>query len=177
MCSFQSTRLSIKAVLFSALLVLGHVSLTTIATQDIPREKLGATRTVSSWLFLTLLWIGFTLLESVDVGSEDTKQRVFSKTWVEGTLGLILLGGWVGCAWTGEKLVKGMILDPVDFAFIGVSYLVIVGALAGLLLQIAVPAMREGSRAEVWSSATGDWGRIKLPGEKAQTGDGEKEDV
>jgi hypothetical protein len=62
---------------------------------------LQAVVSTSALIFLTLLWLTFTLVEAVDVHAShfvigDEGRALFGRTWVEFLLNAILLRSWIG---------------------------------------------------------------------------------
>ncbi|RSH85583.1 hypothetical protein EHS25_003722 [Saitozyma podzolica] len=89
--SFHARQLTLRALLFSALLILGYVLLTTTASAPLPvltsPTLPSCIKSLSSLIFLTLLWLCFTVLELADsdlhprVGEADSNSDSDSDAW------------------------------------------------------------------------------------------------
>ncbi|WVQ80336.1 hypothetical protein IAT38_002441 [Cryptococcus sp. DSM 104549] len=191
---FHPIRFGLKAVNLSALLILGHILLTTSAhspqalhqTPDLP----AALSVLSALIFLTLLWLSFTLLEGSDLGVRPTVPRrrgryspgeeeeeeeqgmVFCQTWIEGGAGLLALYFWIVYREQAQlvlstysaEIAKEFILIPITYHLnlLSLSLLNI-----HLLCAIVAHARRVGL-AEVcadtfWTGRMGWWvGHVRL---------------
>ncbi|OCF59475.1 hypothetical protein L486_02142 [Kwoniella mangroviensis CBS 10435] len=177
---FHPLRLGLKATLVANLLVLGHVLLTTSASAPIPIHLIPllpkALSTLSALIFLTLLWITFTLIENCDVHTkscpkEAEKGMVFGKTWVEGGCQMIVLAFWLRYWKDAEvimesfshQLAREFVLLPLTF-FSTILSLILLNL--HLLTSIVLYTKREGLRglnSELWCGKTGWWvGKVQL---------------
>ncbi|OCF73502.1 hypothetical protein I204_05343 [Kwoniella mangroviensis CBS 8886] len=177
---FHPLRLGLKATLVANLLVLGHVLLTTSASAPIPIHLIPllpkALSTLSALIFLTLLWITFTLIENCDIHTktcpkEAEKGMVFGKTWVEGGCQVIVLAFWLGYWKDAEvimesfshQLAREFVLLPLTF-FSTILSLILLNL--HLLTSIVLYTKREGVRSlnsELWCGKTGWWvGKVQL---------------
>ncbi|WVQ62511.1 uncharacterized protein L199_000653 [Kwoniella botswanensis] len=177
---FHPLRLGLKATLVANLLVLGHVLLTTSANAPIPIHLIPllpkALSTLSALIFLTLLWITFTLIENCDIHTktcpkEAEKGMVFGKTWVEGGCQVIVLAFWLGYWKDAEVIMESFshhlsgefVLLPLTF-FSTILSLILLNL--HLLTSIILYAKRQGYNSlnrELWCGKTGWWvGKVQL---------------
>ncbi|WVW81977.1 hypothetical protein I302_103980 [Kwoniella bestiolae CBS 10118] len=177
---FHPLRLGLKATLVANLLILGHVLLTTSANAPIPIHLIPllpkALSTFSALIFLTLLWITFTLIENCDIHlkscpKEAEKGMVFGKMWVEGASQIIVLAFWTDYWKEAQVIMESFshhlagefILLPLTFFSIILSLILLN---LHLITSIALFAKREGLASlnrELWCGKTGWWvGRVQL---------------
>nr|XP_031863580.1 uncharacterized protein CI109_000832 [Kwoniella shandongensis]KAA5530652.1 hypothetical protein CI109_000832 [Kwoniella shandongensis] len=186
--TFSTIRWVLKSTLILCLTVMGHILL---STSSQPAFTSPALPTISALIFLTFLWLSFTLLELSDaphrpLSSEeeddddddeekewketrkDPKVVFLSKTWVELLSGLIVLALWSLYYRETLTIVK---LYQRAYILVPITYGLIFLCLALLNLQtmgsIAVYAIEHGPRSildtEFWEARTGGWsGRIAL---------------
>ncbi|WVF66197.1 hypothetical protein IAT40_000937 [Kwoniella sp. CBS 6097] len=182
--TFHSVRLGLKAVLISSLLIFGHVLLTTTAhaptSLQLTPALPSALSTLSALIFLTLLWLTFTLIEHTDIslrsGSERETERekgmVFSRTWFEGVCGVVVLVFW-SVYWKEAELVMEAYSQHLagEFALIPLVYfLTLISQLAlniHLISSIFLYAFRNGfssvGNMEFWMGKMGWWvGNVEL---------------
>ncbi|WVQ93821.1 hypothetical protein IAU59_000899 [Kwoniella sp. CBS 9459] len=182
--TFHSVRLGLKAVLVSSLLIFGHVLLTTTAhaptSLQLTPALPSALSTLSALIFLTLLWLTFTLIEHTDIslrsGSEreidGEKGMVFSRTWFEGVCGVVVLVFW-SIYWKEAELVMEAYSQHLagEFALIPLVYfLTLITQLAlnlHLVASIAVYGFRNGltsvGNLDFWMGKMGWWvGSVEL---------------
>ncbi|WRT63705.1 uncharacterized protein IL334_000628 [Kwoniella shivajii] len=176
---FHPVRLGLKATLVANLLVLGHVLLTTSGHASAPIHLIpqlpNSLSTISALIFLTLLWITFTLIECCDLSLKDPKEAekgmVFSRTWIEGLSGIAVLSFWMGY-WKDAEVVFEAFSQHLagEFVLIPLTYFSAIISLImlnfHLLISICLYTARNGPKSlngEFWSGKTGWWvGRVEL---------------
>ncbi|WWC85965.1 uncharacterized protein L201_000835 [Kwoniella dendrophila CBS 6074] len=179
---FHSIRLGTKATLIASLLIFGHVLLTTSANAPIPihliSELPASLSTISALIFLTLLWITFSLIESCDLQSrpldaqKDTeKGMVFNEPWVEGLCQLAVLGFWLDY-WQDAQVVLEAFSQHLsgEFVLLPLTYYITISSIAILNMHLAFSIMfyafRNGLSSvnqQFWCGRTGWWaGNVQL---------------
>jgi hypothetical protein len=84
-------------VVYSLTQWVGYIATSTL-TSTAEEHLIGAIKSLSALIFLTLLWISFTLLEAADSRPNEKEKEfdvIFGKTWVELVLNTMCLGAWV----------------------------------------------------------------------------------
>ncbi|OCF36127.1 hypothetical protein I316_01999 [Kwoniella heveanensis BCC8398] len=177
--TFHSVRLGLKAVLISSLLIFGHVLLTTTAhaptSLQLTPALPSALSTLSALIFLTLLWLTFTLIEHTDISFRSTSEReiegekgmVFSRTWFEGVCGVVVLVFW-SVYWKEAELIMEVYSQHLAGEF--VYFLTLISQLAlnlHLISSIFVYAVRNGFSSvgnyDFWMGKMGWWvGSVEL---------------
>ncbi|OCF39305.1 hypothetical protein I317_06887 [Kwoniella heveanensis CBS 569] len=177
--TFHSVRLGLKAVLISSLLIFGHVLLTTTAhaptSLQLTPALPSALSTLSALIFLTLLWLTFTLIEHTDISFRSTSEReiegekgmVFSRTWFEGVCGVVVLVFW-SVYWKEAELIMEAYSQHLAGEF--VYFLTLISQLAlnlHLISSVFVYAVRNGFSSvgnyDFWMGKMGWWvGSVEL---------------
>ncbi|GFZ51850.1 hypothetical protein JCM24511_09618 [Saitozyma sp. JCM 24511] len=192
--SFHTRQLTLRALLFSELLILGHVLLTTTASAPLPVLTSPtlplSIKSISSLIFLTLLWLCFTVLELADSDASDASgaptkhghaNLCFSQLRVE-----MGLNGVLGLAWAAyfPDATAILVAYSTDLApqlvILTIAYYTALVSLLSLFLHtlcaLSVHAGKNGWETlvdgAVWKGKAGGWrgGRIRLEG-----GEGEGE--
>ncbi|WWC58288.1 uncharacterized protein I303_100826 [Kwoniella dejecticola CBS 10117] len=177
---FNPVRLGLKATLVANLLVLGHVLLTTSANAPIPIHLTPylpkSLSVLSALIFLSLLWISFTLIENCDISSkqcpkEAEKGMVFSRTWIEGVSQLAVLGFWLGY-WKDAEVIMGSFSHHLngEFVLLPLTYFSVQLSLVllniHLITSVILYAFRNGLKSldgEFWCGRTGWWvGQVRI---------------
>ncbi|ORX34697.1 hypothetical protein BD324DRAFT_652959 [Kockovaella imperatae] len=169
---FQGLRLTIRAVLVSSLLVLGHFLLISAPNLAADEDTQSALRASSAILFHTLLWTIFVLFEEADSGSmgqakvNEGSGALFISTAAEWILNSIIFGAWIAYAGPTSALIKSVVIgNTAGLWMIPVSYMLAIAAVTTLqvhlVFSILLYAIRSGPgellRWSFWRERAGHW--------------------